>query len=227
MTTNPRPRAKPPRADSAIERRREAARKDATGAYQTRRREIATAAARVFYRKGYQGTTIGAVADEMGTDRASLYYYISSKEELFDEVVREVSEENVATAERIRNSHATAPEKLQLLIESLMTSYATHYPILYVYIRENLTQVAGSRTAWSRHMRGVNKRYDEAIIAIVQEGIDAGTIRPVATAKVIAYGIIGMVGWTNRWYDPHQSPASAEDIGSGFAAMVLGGLTYD
>ena len=242
MTADPSPRAgmraakapakpaakrapKPPAAPiSAIERRRDAARKDSTGAYQERRREIAAAAARVFYRKGYQATTIGAVADEMGTDRASLYYYISSKEALFDEVVREVSEENVSTAERIRDSDAGAPEKLRVLIESLMTSYANHYPILYVYIRENLSHVAGDRTAWSSHMRGLNRRYDDAITAIVQEGIDAGTIRAVASAKVIAFGIIGMVGWTNRWYDPHRSPHSAEDIGSGFAEMILGGL---
>ena len=84
--------------------------------------------------------------------------------------------------------------------------------------------MAGSRTAWSRHMRGVNRRYEDAVIAIVQQGIDEGSIRPVASAKVVAFGITGMVGWTNRWYDPHRSPISAEDIGSGFAEMVLGGL---
>ncbi len=208
----------------SVERRRDSARKDATGAYQERRQEIAAAAARVFYRKGYQGTTIGAVAEEMGTDRASLYYYISSKEELFDEVVREVSEANVATAERIRNSGASAPEKLRELIEALMTSYGEHYPILYVYIRENLAHVAGPRTAWSKHMRSLNRRYDEAIISIVQEGIDQGTIRPVATARVIAFGIIGTIGWTNRWFDPNKSDVSAQEIGTGFAEMLLGGL---
>ena len=170
--------------------------------------------------------SIGAVADELGTDRASLYYYVASKEELFDEVVREVSEENVAMAETVRDSDDSVPEKLRTLIESLMVSYAKHYPILYVYIREDLSHVRGSRTAWSRHMRGVNRRYEDAVIAIVQQGIDDGSIRPVATARVIAFGITGMVGWTNRWYDPHRSPTSAEDIGSGFAEMILGGLTF-
>ncbi len=210
---------------SAIKRRRDGARKDSTVAYQVRRREIVEAAARVFHEKGFQGTSIGAVADELGTDRASLYYYISSKEELFDEVIREVSEQNVATAERIRRSIVPAPQKLRVLIESLMASYAEHYPILYVYIRENLSHVAGKRSAWSKHMRDINHRYEEAIIAIVQEGIDAGTIRPVASARVTAFGIVGMVGWTNRWFDPSRSDDTAEMIGTGFADMVLGGLT--
>ena len=207
-----------------VKRRRDSARNDSTDAYQERRQEIAKAAAKVFNRNGYQATTISAVAKELGTDRASLYYYMSSKEELFDEVVREVSEHNVATAEAIRNSNRPAPEKLRVLIEALMLSYATHYPILYVYIRENLSHVAGRRSAWSRHMQRVNRRYEDAIIAIVQEGIDAKTIRPVASARVIAYGVVGMIGWTNRWFDPNRSPENAEEIGTGFAEIILEGL---
>jgi TetR/AcrR family transcriptional regulator, cholesterol catabolism regulator len=217
--------AKQPKpSGTTIGARRLSARHDSTDAYQERRREIAAAAARVFHKKGYQGTTIGAVAKELGTDRASLYYYISSKEDLYDEVVREVSEENVASAERILASEATAPEKIRSLITSLMNSYAEHFPILYVYIRENLAQVASERTAWSKHMRKLNKRYEDAIISIIEEGIEAGTIRPVASARVIAYGVIGMVGWTNRWFDPTRSADSANEISAGFAEMVLSGI---
>ncbi len=217
-------RPKKPANSSAIAVRRISARKDSTGAYQDRREEIAAAAARVFNRKGYVGTTIAAVAKEMKTDRASLYYYISSKEELFDEVVREVSNANVAAAEAIQTSSAPAPEKLRLLIDSLMQSYATNYPLLYVYIRENLTHVTGKRSAWSNHMRALNHRYDEAITAIVAEGMAEGTLKSVAPAQVVAFGIIGMVGWTNRWFDPNKSPHDAATIGQGFADMVLGGL---
>ncbi len=213
-----------PASNSAIAVRRLSARKDSTEAYQDRRTEIATAAAAVFNRQGYVGTTISAVAKEMKTDRASLYYYISSKEELFDEVVREVSDANVATAEAIRASTAPAPEKLRLLIDSLTQSYASNYPLLYVYIRENLSHVTGKRSVWSNHMRALNRRYDEAITAIVAEGMADGTLLAVAPPQVVAFGIIGMVGWTNRWFDPNRSPHDAATIAKGFADMVLGGL---
>ena len=39
-----------------------------------------------------------------------------------------------------------------------------------------------------------------------------------------AYGIIGMVGWTNRWFNPNDSPLSAGEIGSAFSDILLGGL---
>lgn len=209
---------------SEIGRRRAAALREGTEEYRRRRREIARAAAQVFNERGFQGTSISAVAEAMGTDRASLYYYISSKEELFDEVVREASEINVATAEAIRDGDGPANEKLRRLIVGLMRSYGEHHPLLYIYIRENLSQVGGERTAWSAAMKQLNRRYDEAVIAIVQEGFDKGTLRPVASARVVAFGILGMTNWTNRWFDPTDSDVSAEDIGEAYADIVLAGL---
>ena len=75
---------------SGIGKRRSAAREESSAAYQRRRREIAAAAVRVFDRLGLQGASISAVAAELGIDRASVDYYISSKDELFDEVLRVV-----------------------------------------------------------------------------------------------------------------------------------------
>ena len=77
---------------SGIGRRRAAAKADLAPNYEKRREEIYEAAACVFNRKGFSGTTVSAVAKELSIDRASLYYYISSKEQLFDELIREVSD---------------------------------------------------------------------------------------------------------------------------------------
>jgi len=210
---------------SQIGRRRVLALKKGSESYQERRREIARVAAEVFNKRGFRGTSLSAVADALGTDRASLYYYIANKRELFDEVVREVSEENVATAEAVHATDAPAVEKLRTLVVELMCSYAANYPLLYVYIRENLAHVESDRTEWSQYMRSINRRYEEVFIEIVQEGIDDGTIRPLASARVLAFGIIGMIGWTNRWFVPQKSAESAEEIGAAFAEMALGGLT--
>ncbi len=209
---------------SEIGRRRNRALSKGSQTYQDRRREIARVAAEVFNKHGFRGTSLSAVADALGTDRASLYYYIANKGELFDEVVREVTEANVATAETVLATTEPALEKLRTLIIALMRSYSAHYPLLYVYIRENLSHVESERTEWSQYMRSMNRRYEEALIAIVQEGIDDGTIRPLASARVLGFGIIGMIGWTNRWFVPERSPDSAEAIGAAYAEMALGGL---
>lgn len=216
--------AKQDPAESQIGRRRNLAFNKGSESYQERRREIAKAAAELFNKKGFRGTSLSAVADALGTDRASLYYYIGNKRELFDEVVREVSEANVATAEEVRSRDLPALDKLGILISSLMESYGTNYPLLYVYIRENLSHVESDRTEWSQYMRSLNRRYEEVFIAIVQDGIDDGTIRPLASARVLAFGLIGMIGWTNRWFVPERSFESAATIGAAYAEMALRGL---
>jgi AcrR family transcriptional regulator len=181
---------------SGIGRRRAAAKVDKAPNYEKRRKEISEAAARVFNRKGFSGTSISAVAQELSIDRASLYYYISSKEELFDELVREVSESNLEAAQNIRNSDQSPAEKLKSLIVQLMGAYAKNYPILYIYIRENLEDVADSRSKWARSMKQINHDYDEAVISIIQQGYDDGSFVNLGSAKVVSYGVLGMVNCT-------------------------------
>jgi TetR/AcrR family transcriptional regulator, cholesterol catabolism regulator len=76
-------------------------------------------------------------------------------------------------------------------------------------------------------MKQINRQYERVLIEIIQAGQDAGTLRDTAPAWLLAYGIIGMVGWTNRWFDPNKSSVSAQEIGRAFADMLLFGLTAD
>jgi TetR/AcrR family transcriptional regulator, cholesterol catabolism regulator len=214
------------RMQSGISRRRAAALAEGGAAYAERRAEIIATAARIFREKGFRGASLADVAESLGTDRASLYYYIGSKEELFHEIVRDAAEANAQQAEAIRDGEGTAVDKLGRLISSLMASYSTHYPYLFVYIQEDLSKVADRRSAWARQMTVINKRYDDAVIGIVESGFEEGSIRRVGPARVIAYGIIGMVNWTHRWYREGASGMpSAADIGQAFIEMVLNGLS--
>jgi TetR/AcrR family transcriptional regulator, cholesterol catabolism regulator len=211
-------------AGSGIGRRRSAAREDATASYQRRRKEIGAAAVRVFNRLGFQGASITAVAEELGIDRASLYYYISSKEELFDEVLREVVERNFHIVERIRTSNTSPRRKLREAIIALMNSYGEHYPLFYIYIRENLSHVSDKRSQWSREMRRLNRITEGALIAIIEEGFADGSFRKVGSARVVANGVFGVIGWTHRWYRPERSEVSVAEIGYTYAEMILSGL---
>jgi TetR/AcrR family transcriptional regulator, cholesterol catabolism regulator len=219
--------AKPATGLSGMGRRRAAAKDEGGPAYLERREEIKQAAGELFKRHGYRGTSMARVAEALNLDRATLYYYVGSKEELFDDVVSQAVRANVEVAESILAREAPAASKLHELITSLMSSYADNYPFLYVFIQENLSQVARNRSAWSSQMRTLNKRYEDIVVQIIQQGIDEGTIRPVAEAWVQAYGLIGMVAWTNRWFHPGRSAVSAASIGESYASMLLGGMLAD
>jgi AcrR family transcriptional regulator len=209
---------------SNIGKRRSVAKEDSSASYQLRRKEIAEAAIRVFNRLGFQGASVSAVAAELEIDRASLYYYISSKEELFDELVRTVVERNLELVKQIQASDLSPRRKLRDLITTLMTSYGEHYPLFYIYIRENLSHVSDGRSKWSTYMRKLNAETSDAVIAIIEEGYADRTLRNVGAPRVVAYGVLGIVGWTHRWFRPDQSDVSAEEIGKTYAELLLSGL---
>lgn len=178
----------------------------------------------MFRNKGYRGTSLADIAEAVGGDRATLYYYIGGKEELFDEIVTDVVQANLVAVESIRDAEEPAPDKLRRLVTQLMSSYAEHYPFLYVYLEENLAHVAEQRRPWARAMRSVNRRYEAAVEAIITQGIAEGSLVAITEPRVLAYGLLGMVSWTHRWFNPEQSDIDADAIGTAYAQLLLKGL---
>ncbi len=223
MTSMPKEAKKETGPTTLIGKRRSAAGKDSRESYSNRRKEIAEAAVRVFNRLGYKGASLSAVATELGVDRATLYYYFSSKEQMFDETVRAVIEGNDELVRRIAASAISPNEKLRELVTSMMISYAANYPLLYIYIREDLSHVSDKRSTWSADMRALNRSIEQSIIAIIEQGYADGSFRRVGSSRTVAYGILGMLNWTHRWFKSDQSE-SADEIGKVFAELVLSGL---
>lgn len=208
---------------TVIGKRRLSAQKDARASYESRKAEISKAAITVFHRLGYQGASLSAVAAEVGVDRATIYYYFSSKEEMFDEVVRSVLEENESLARRIADSPISPSRKMRELIVAFMASFVETYPLLHIYVREDLKQVSGQRTDWSKHMRKLNRSIEDCFVNIIEQGFADRSFRKLGPARTVTYGILGMLNWSHRWFDPEKAQAPQE-IGKIFAEMVMGGL---
>jgi acetyl esterase len=211
-------------SDSNIGRRRAAAAEGRRENYHDRRAEIVDAAVVLFRERGYRRTSLSDIAEAIGTERASLYYYFSSKEEILNEAVTPVVLRNTAVVEELRDSLEPVPQKLRALIVGLLTSYAEHFPLLFLYLEENLSHVAKSREGWAAEMQAVNRRYAAALEAIIQEGIADGSLRALADPRILANGLMGTVSWTHRWFNPQHSSTDAASIGEAYADLLLGGL---
>ena len=209
--------------NSDIARRRATALAEGGRSYQRKRAALLSAAAKVFREKGYRGATLNDIAAELGTERGSLYYYVSGKEELFHEIVKVASAANVERLAEIRTGPGTPADKLRAAIVALMTSYDEHYPYLYVYVQEDISQVAGDDTRFAEDMKAIDRDYTQAFTGLVQDGLDDGSVESAAPARVVANGIIGMVNWTHRWYR-QDGRLTAAEIGEAFAALALDGL---
>jgi len=209
---------------SNIEKRRRQALESGDPEYQKRRNQLFNAAGEVFRKKGFDGANMADFAQAVGIDRASIYYYVSGKEELFQKLVHRAVQENVKMAETIR-AEALAPElKVKSFIVELMKSYGRHFPYLYLYIQEDMTRVSNKNSAWAREMKDLSDRFDSAMLAIIEEGVASGVIGGNGlTPRMMGLAIIGMCNWSHRWYYP-EGNLSAEEIGERFSQIALNGI---
>ncbi|WP_336965265.1 TetR/AcrR family transcriptional regulator [Sphingobium aquiterrae] len=210
-------------AISDIAQRRALARTTDDPDYRIRREELIHAAARVFRRKGFQAAKLQDIAEEIGKDRASLYYYTSGKDELFQDVVAEAVLSNVEMVEHLYADKIPSVGKLRCLITRLMESYEKHYPYLFVYVQEPMAHLDDS-TEWNRMMIALQKRFDDGVRGIIRQGMDDGSLTvPEDQVRLIANAIIGMVSWSHRWFQPAKG-VSGGDIGAIFADAILNGI---
>jgi AcrR family transcriptional regulator len=210
-------------AESGIGKRRQAARDEGGAEYRARRGELVRVAASVFQEKGYQASTLNDIAERLGTDRASLYYYVSSKEDLFQEVVRGVLDANVKEGNRIAKLDEPATEKLHLLIRTLMLSYESNYPSTYVYIQEDMGRVADADSEWAKGMSRQTRRFESIVKEVLREGIEAKELRGDLSPDVATNALFGMLNWTHRWFKPGRG-ASGEEVAETFSTIFLEGV---
>lgn len=86
---------------------------------QARREGIVAAAAEVFQEIGYERASMDEVARRAGGSKATLYKYFSSKEELFETVVRNYSARFITEAA----NGLTLPENQHLSLEQKLTRF--------------------------------------------------------------------------------------------------------
>jgi TetR/AcrR family transcriptional regulator, cholesterol catabolism regulator len=207
---------------SGLDRRRRAARDTSEDSYVARRAELVAVAADVFREKGYEETTLGDIAERFGTERASLYYYVASKEDLFQEAIQGVLDHDVEEAEAIAARDLDAPDKLRLLIERQLDSQERNYLFMHLYIQEQMRTVGRGESDWARWMASQTRRYGEVVRGVVEEGIAAGTIRADIDVDLLLNGLFGMLNWCHRWFRP-GSPYRADQVAAAFAALFLDG----
>jgi AcrR family transcriptional regulator len=210
-------------SSSALAQRRKSARNDNSAEYQQRRQQLINAAAEVFHRKGFGETSLRDIAEQAGTDRTTLYYYVTSKQELFVEVIRESLLEGVSAGERILASDDTPTVRLRELLRALMLGYTQHYPYLFVWAQQDMSHL-DIREAPQRELAELAQRSYEIMREVVVEGLADGSFHSRLGPGVIAQTFIGAVARSSMWYTPEYD-ATPEDLAEDLAALLVDGLT--
>lgn len=178
-------------------------------------------AARVFQRLGYAQATLEDVATEVGVNRATLYYYVGTKEELLVSLLHKPIEQMRVDLEQIVGERLSAPETLARALRAYVTAM-TDRPELFIFLGENIHKVmVGPEASDIQHNADT---YGRILAGVITDGVRAGDFRDDLEPQVAMLGIIGMFNWTYRWFDPSGRMSLAE-VGETFITMALASLT--
>jgi TetR/AcrR family transcriptional regulator len=184
---------------------------------QRRRTEILHAALRAFRERGYHGTTLEDIADQLGIRKTALYHYFPDKEAILYACHRESLAElsRILTGARVLES---PHERLAFVIREhvrVMTDTLEGSPLAF-----EVTALAPDR---QREVIAARDKYERALRRMIEDGIAAGDFR-TTNPKTAVFAILGAINWIARWYRP-DGALRADELGTQFAEHLLGGLT--
>lgn len=210
---------------SNISRRRRSAQKEGGVDYTAKREELLRIAARLFKEQGYQATKLADIAREAELDRATIYYYVGSKEELFRETVEGVLNAISAEAQQLlADQSLTWLERLHTIYVRLMASYEENYPATFVYIKEQMPEVAAEESVWAQEILMKTRAFDQILINLIREAIAAGELRSNIPPRLVEHALFGMLNWSHRWFTP-GGPMTGVQIAEAFWSIFIDGMS--
>ena len=184
------------------------------------RSTIMAAAVELFYRHGYQATTVQDIVDLAGYTKGALYYYFNSKEDLLLEIHDVFMSYGLDRGREIIASDEPAPMKIALVVRELLRQVQLYRPQMTIVLQE--TRLIN----FSKYPEAKAKRdeWEQIVVAIIESGMESGEFRgDLGSAKVISFGITGMCVWPYHWLS-HAGEMTADEISEMYASIVLGGL---
>lgn len=104
------------------------------------REKILNTATKIFARKGFDGARVDEIAQKAGVNKALIYYYFKSKEEILEEIMKQFLEESLQRKQKLleRSSPIGPEELIQSSAERIFELYKGNEDVLRIIITEEL-----------------------------------------------------------------------------------------
>lgn len=182
---------------------------------------LVAVAGELFAERGYRATTLDDVADALHVKKASLYYYIDSKNSLlvaiYDQILGRIAEQVLPIAEQ----DLPADERLRRMVASHIDFVSAEHGLLSVVFGEEWELPPKMRQT----IRQLKHNYEEAFVTVVEEGQREGLLR-AGSASLMVLGLLGMTNWMHTWFDPARHD-QREIVGEFVQMLERGWLAGD
>ena len=182
-----------------------------------KRDAVIRAAAREFNRKGYHNTSLDDIAARLEVTKPTVYYYVTSKEQLLFECFLAGVEQIRVAFREVRELELPARERLAAVLRHYGQAVASEFGWCMVRAEDQ-----DLSPAMSRHIKALKSEIDQGIRRLVREGIQDGSIEP-CDAKMAAFALAGALNWIAYWYREDRSLTGAE-IADAFVSIFEAGM---
>jgi AcrR family transcriptional regulator len=162
-----------------------------------RERTIAVAV-ELFYERGYENTSLDAIAERMSVTKPFIYGYFNSKAELLAEICARGIASALQALESVPATFGTPTEQLAEVGRTFVTAVLNSQRHIAIFAREekNLAPEDFHRISDMR------RSFDHKLVALLDEGVAAGAFH-VPDTRLTALAIGGMVNWAYVWWRAH------------------------
>lgn len=162
-----------------------------------KRERILEEAVKLFYERGFTGTTLDDIAAELGVTKPFIYTHFKGKVELLAALCKptiELSLEAVATASA---GPGTPTERLTRAVADFTAVVLKRQPNIAIYFREekNLAPEALAE------INALRRRFDRVLSDLLREGVAAGEFA-IPDISLAALALGGMISWAYTWFRP-------------------------
>lgn len=180
--------------------------------------QILDTAARLMRQKGYEATTIRAIAREVGIKAGSIYHHFPSKDDIVQRVVNEgvrVVYEAVVSALAALPPKTSPRKRLEIAVRAHLLSSLEHSD----YTSASIRAFAFLPPKVRRECRVERKKYEDVWRKIIADLGKSGIIHSSTSQDSVRLLLLGAVNWAGEWYRPGR--LSIDKIARDFAASIF------
>lgn len=186
-----------------------------------KRDAVIGAAARLFNRHGFHGTSLDDIARSLAVTKPTLYHYIANKEEILFACVQRGLDSLAATLAEVTARRLPGRERLRAMMESYAAFVTGDFGLCVIRVGEE--PLAEPRR---QELRALKRGVDLHFQALVQLGMDEAWIVP-GDAGLAAYTVVSALTGIGRWYRPdNHPPHSLQDAVSHCIEMLMRGVLH-
>ena len=178
----------------------------------------------LFNRQGYDATSVGDVARELGLTKSAIYHHVPSKEHLLQSAIDEALDALTAALDAVSATEGLdAGQRLRVAVRSSVTVLVGHLPAVTLLLRVH------GNTPVEKAALARRRAIDERLADMVRDAVDEGVLRADLDPLVISRLLFGMVNSLVEWVRPaagSDDRADAEALADALVALAFDGLSH-